>query len=271
MNNGQLDIITIITVGVFVIIGAILFAVGNRKNKRMLRIVGIGFCIGAGMYLFVVWAELRGILTAFAAIVAVIIAAFSIDESRRIRQENIERESRDRKERLIDEVAKWLRELEVSIYPDLGILKSPPREAITADSKSQVETLYHQYKTNIAIANADVLIASILKAQYYHRLASKLDEKLGGLIEVIVNNLEARLQLVREDMGSLRDYAKEKARSELIDELIDNADKPLEGLNLDKQADRTIRFGRNARAIRKAILDAVDRVIELKTSIIKVG
>jgi len=38
MDNGQLDISTIIIAVVSAVIGAILFSVGNRKNKRMLRV-----------------------------------------------------------------------------------------------------------------------------------------------------------------------------------------------------------------------------------------
>ena len=274
MSNGQIDISLIIIAGAVVIIGVILIMIGNRTIKRMLRMVGIGVCISAGVLLFIESAELRDILTVLAAIIAVVIAAFSIDQSRQMRKDSIDREIRDRKERLLNEVTEWLRELESHIYPALGILKSPTGEAITGTSKSQVEALYAQYKTSIAIASADVLVSNILKAQYYQRLSSKLDERIGGSVEVIVRNLAERLQLVREDMGSARDYAKEKAekaekaRSDLMDTLIENADRPLEGLNLSEGAIRTIRFARNARAIRKAILDAVDRVIELRTSLI---
>jgi hypothetical protein len=270
MNNSQLGISTIIMVGIAAVVGIILFTAGYRKSKLMLRTLGIGFLIAAGVVLFVMSAELREILTAFAAVVAAIVAAFSINESRRIRQDSIDRESRDRKDRLVSEVTEWLRELDSRIHTGLGKIGSAAREAITADSVTQVERLFHAYGLDIAIANADALVSSILEAQYYQRLASNLDERLGSAIEIVVNSLEARLQLVREDMGSSRDYGKEKEGS-LIDELIENADRPLEGLNLSEGAIRTVLFGRNARAIRKAILDAVNRAIELKTSLMQVS
>ena len=270
MNNEQLSTITLVIAGVFIVIGAGLLVAGSRKNKRMLSIVGIAFVASAGISLFINSTELREILTAFAVVFAAIIAALSIYQTRLIRQDSVRRESRDRKERLLNEVTEWLRKLEGHIHTGLGKIGSAAREAITADSVTQVERLFHAYGLDITIANADALVSSILEAQYYQRLASNLDERLGSAIEVVVNSLEARLQLVREDMGSSRDYDKEKEGS-LIDELIENADRPLEGLNLSEGAIRTVLFGRNARAIRKAILDAVDRAIELKTSLMQVS
>lgn len=81
MNNGQLDISTIIITVIIAIIGTILFSVGRKKDKRVLRTLGIGFLVGAGVSLFVKSTELREILTAAAAVFAVLIAAFSIEES----------------------------------------------------------------------------------------------------------------------------------------------------------------------------------------------
>lgn len=277
MNNGQLDTSAIIGAGILAAIGVILIALGKRKGKRTLRIYGSAFIAGAVVYLFVLWADLREILTALAAMAAVFIAAYSIDESSRMRQDSIDREKRDRKERLLNEVTEWLRELEARIYPGLDKLGSTAREAGTADSITKVDRLFDLYRMDIALANADALVSSILGAQYYQRLASKSDERLSNSIEVIVNGLDGRLQLVREEMKSPRDTKKlapelsDEEKSKLMDELIENADRPLEDLNLSEEAIRTIRLGRNARAIRKAILDAVDRVIELKTSLIVIG
>ena len=279
MNNGQLDISTIIMVGIIAFIGLILLVVGITKNKRILRMWGIIFLMGAGVGLFVMSAELRGIITAFTAVVAVIIAAYSINESRRIRKDSIERENRDRKERLLNEITEWLRELHRCIYTGFDKIGSAARDATTADSKAQVETLFNLYRFDSDIANVEALVSSISEAQYYQRLASKLDEGLGISIQVIVNDLEGRLQLVRERMKLPSDSDKEKGTSEfldkemseLMDKLIEDAGSPLEGLNLSDRAIHTVHLGRSARAIRKATLDAVDRAIELKTSLIEVG
>ena len=268
MNNGPLDISTIIIVGVAIIIGVILLVMGNRKNKRMLRIVGIGFCIGAGMTLFVESTELREILTAFAAVAAVIIAAFSIDQSRQIRQDSIERESRDRKERLINEVTEWLRELDNRVFPELGsIIKSKARD--TLQGQMPPEARDQLYELEIILATADALSGGIKKAEYYQKLTSQLDEKLSSLIEVIVKYLNQRRPLIMEEIKYPLDYGKmDKATHQLIDELIKNDDKPLGNLALSNQAIAFIRVARNAHAIRKSILNAVDRAIEIKISLI---
>jgi len=105
MSNGQLDISIIVVV--FAIIGAILLLVGTKQDKRLLRFLGIGFLIGAGVSLFIKSAELRDILTALSAVIAIFIAAFSFDESRRLRQETNDREKRDKKERLLNEIIEW--------------------------------------------------------------------------------------------------------------------------------------------------------------------
>jgi len=284
MNNGQLDISTIIIAGVVFIIGAILFAVGNRKNKRTLRMVGIAFLMGAGVSLFVSSAELREILTAYAALVAVIIAAFSIDESRRIRQDSIERESRDRKERLVNEVTEWLRELEDHIFRKLGTIKSVTEDVLQRSPKISQETWLQLDDLDIALVEMNALSEGIKETEYYQKLTSELNEELSSLIEVIANNLKQRRQLVFENAKSPRDYGKivrkiyertfgketDKAY-QLTKELIENDDRPLEGLSLSDQDIISVRLARNAGAIRKSILNTVDKAIELKTSLIKVS
>ena len=273
MDNGQLDISTIIIVGVAVIIGAILLVMGNRKNKRMLRIVGIGFCIGAGMTLFVRSAELRDILTAFAAIVAVIIAAFSIEESRRIRQDSIERESRDRKERLVNEVAKWLRELEGHILYKPRAIASGMEDLIRrigGDPKIPQKTWLQMESIDRAVGEMNAVTEGIKEAEYYQKLTSQLNKELSNLIEPIVNHLKQRKQLIVESAGYQPDYSLDVETSQLIKELIKDDDRPLEGLGLSDQNIIIVRLGRNAGAVRKSILDAVDKAIELKASLIQV-
>lgn len=268
MSNGQIDISVIIIAGVVVIIGVILIMIGNRKIKRMLRMVGIALCISAGVILFIESAELRGILTALAAIIAVVIAAFSIEQSRQMRKDSIDRESRDRKERSVNEVAEWLRELDGRIYPEHGAYQSFARDALKATSEISPETWFRECKRDITFATVTALFSCVKEADYYQILAAKLDERLGILIEVVMNDLKQRMEIATKQMESPDFYGKEE--SQLIDELIENDDRPLEGLNLSEPAIITVRFGRNARAIRKSILNAIDRAIELKTSLIGV-
>lgn len=277
MNSGQLDVSTIIIVGVLALIGAILLAVAmavaNRKNKRILRMVGIAFLMGAGVSLFVMSAELREILTAFAALVAVIIAAFSINESRRIRQDSFERESRDRKERLVNEVTEWLRELDGRIFTGPGAIASGTEDTlrrIRTSQKISIKTWLQLEEIDRALANLDAIREGIKEAEYYQKLTLKLNEELSSLIEVIANELKQRKQLVFEDAQYPSHYGEKDKESQLIKELIENDHRPLEGLGLSDRGTIIVRLGRNAGAIRKSILNAVDRAIELKASLIQV-
>jgi len=284
MDSGQLDISTIISVGVIAIIGAILFAVGNRKNKSMLRMLGIAFLMGAVLFLFVMSPELREILTAFAALIAVIIAAFSIDESRRIRRDSIERESRDREERMVNEVTEWLRELEDRIFPERSAIRPGLEDMLQRSPKISRETWLQLDDLDMALAQVNSISKGIKEAEYYQKLTSKLNEEFSSSIGAIMNNLKQRSQLVAESAKSPRDYGEivrkiyegtlgEEMEKEfsLITELIENDDTPLEGLSLSDRDVIAIRLGRNSSALRKSILDAVDRAIELKAALIRLS
>ena len=268
MDIGQLDRNTMIILVAAGIIAIILFGIGSWKNKRMVRIAGIGLYIGAGVCLFIFSPDFREIIVAFAAVVAAIIAALSIDQSRRMRKDSIDRESRDRKERLVNEVAEWLRELDGRIYAEHGVYQSFARDALKATSEISPETWFRECKRDITFATVTTLFSCVKEADYYQVLAAKLDERLGILIAVVMNDLKQRMEIATKQMESPDSYGKEE--SQLIDELIENDDRPLEGLNLSEPAIITVRFGRNARAIRKSILNAIDRAIELRTSLIGV-
>ena len=286
MNNGELNIITPITIVVTFIIGAILLVVGdkvgNKKKKQMLIIVGAAFIASTVISLFINSAEFREILVAFAAVFAAIIAALSIWQSRQIRQDSIEREDRDRKERLINEVTEWLRELENHIFREHGAIRSGFEDMMQRSPKISRETWLQLDDLDIAFIEINSLSKGIKEAEYYQKLTSKLDEKLSGLIGLIMNNLKQRRQLAFEHAESPRDYSEwvrkiyegtfgEEVEKEfsLIAELIANDDRSLEGLSLNDRDIIAIRLGRNSGATRESILNALDRAIDLKTSLIR--
>ena len=240
--------ITIITVGVVASIGIVTLGVGNWKSKPKLRMVGIGLLMGAAVSLFVMSAELREILTAFAALFAVIIAVFSIDESRRIRKDSIDREGRDRKERLIDEAAKWLRELESRIFPKHAAITSEILEE--ADRRRQTTNISPATwrlldDSDRVLGEMHALAEGIKEAEYYRKLTLQLDEELSSSIEAIGNNLQQRRQLRVDNVEHARDHDEE-----------------------DKDESR---FARNAGAIRESILNAIDKAIEVRVGLIRVA
>lgn len=283
MNNEQLGTITLVIAGVFIAIGAGLLVAGSRKNKRMLSIVGIAFVASAGISLFINSTELREILTAFAAVFAAIIAALSIYQTRLIRQDSARRENRDRKERLLDEVTEWLRKLEDRVFTKPGPIKPRLEGNLQKVPEISQETGYQLEDLDVAIVEMNALFEGIKEAEYYQKLASKLDEELGRQVEVVVNNLKQRRELVYASAQSPRDYGElirkiqqgvsgeDLVRSALWRELIEDSTRPLEGLNLSDRDTTIVRLGRNAGATRKSILEALERVIDLKAGIVLIS
>jgi len=103
MNDETISITTIITLTITALIGLILIYIGSKKESRKQRFIGFGFLLAAGVMFFVESAELRSTLTALAAVIAVIVSAMSFDESKQLRKETMEREIRDRNERIVRE------------------------------------------------------------------------------------------------------------------------------------------------------------------------
>ena len=263
--HNAIVIVSILAVGITIII------YGNVTGNRKLNILGFAFFLFA---IFVVIDRYEGFavkISAFAALAVAFAAFAAIDENRRIRQDSVERESRERKGRLIDEVAKWLRDLEGRIFPKLGAITSGIEDKLIGMPKIPIETWFRSRALDVALGEANALDEGIREAKYYQKLTSQLNEELSSLTEVIVNNLEQRRQIHTEAGRSRFDYSKKDEASQLVKELIENDDRPLEGLGLSGQDIITVRFGRNAGAIRKSILKAVDKAIELKTSFIQVS
>jgi hypothetical protein len=115
------------------------------------------------------------------------------------------------------------------------------------------------------------LAGGIKEAEYYQKLTLKLDEDLSRLIGVIANDMEQRRQLDIEDARYTDDLSWKAEKSQLINELLEHDDRPLEGLGLSAKDISGVRLGRNAGVIRKSIRNALDRVIELKASFIQVS
>ena len=283
MNSEQLSTITLVIAGAFFVVGASLLVMGRRQDRRMLIIVGTALVASAGISLFIESTELREILTAFAAVVAAIIAALSIHQTGLIRQDSVRRESRDREERLLNEVTEWLRELEDRVFTKPGPIKPRLEDNLQKDAEISQETWCQLEDLDVAIGEMNVLFEGIKEAEYYQKLASRLDEKLGRQVEVVVDNLKQRRELVYASTQSPRDYGElirkiqegvsreDLVRSALWRELIEDSTRPLEGLNLSDRDTAIIRLGRNAGATRKSILKALERVIDLKAGIILIG
>ena len=104
MTTEQLNFLVAV---IFALIGASLLWFGIKRKNRFMKALGTSLLGGAGVAVFVESAQLREILTAAASVFAIFISALSIDEARRLRKDSLDRENRDRKERLLNEIIEW--------------------------------------------------------------------------------------------------------------------------------------------------------------------
>jgi len=256
-------------------VGITIILYGNVTRNRYLNILGFAIFLFAVFVVIDRYEEFAVKISAFAALLVAFAAFAAIDENRRNRQDSIERESRDRKERLIDEVDKWLRELDGRIFPmPAGTLLS--KISVIEDRMRRNPKIPFEkwlQVDDVDRRSVEVLGATegIEEAVYYQKLTSQLNEELSSSIEVIVSNLEERLELFLAREKYPLDYSDKDKLSELNRALTENADRPLEGLGLSDEVAIRVRIERNAGAVRKSILNAVDKTIEIKTSFIQVS
>jgi hypothetical protein len=254
-------------------IGITIMLYGNATSKRYLNVMGLLILLFA-VYIMIETIEgFASKISAFATLAVAIAAFASFEENRRVRKDNAERESRDRRERAVDEAAKWLRELEGNV------LSKPPAMAPRAenlvrttgiDPKISLKDWLQMQEADRAVGEMITLATGIKEAEYYQKLMSNLDEGLGRSIGVIANEMEQRRQLHVENARYMGDLSWEAEKSQLIIELLEHDDKPLEGSGLSDKDISHVRLGRNAGAVRKSIRNALDKVIELKASFIRV-
>ena len=254
-------------------VGITIMLRGNATRNRALNTLGfLIFLVGVFVVIYK-YEEFAVKISAFGVLLVAFAAFASIEESRRIRQDSIEREGRDRKERLFDEVAKWLRELEGRIFPRLSEFYSGIEDKIMTMTRLEIHPAdWLQLKAlNIVMDEMHDVDEGIKEAEYYRKLTLKLDEELSSLIEVVVRKLEERRQLHVEAAELGFNYGVRGKVAEFLQDLVEKDDKPLEGLGLSEHDILAVRFGRNAYAVSKSIVNAVDRVIEIRTSLIEIS
>lgn len=85
----------------------------TEKNPfRRRRVWGaILFVFGMFVFLFAYIADLADVFTVWATLVLVGVAVFSFEESRRLRKQYKEREERDRKERYLEKIVSWAKDI----------------------------------------------------------------------------------------------------------------------------------------------------------------
>lgn len=263
--HNAIGILFIFAVGITVIL------YGNATGNRNLNVLGFAVFLFAIYFVIDRYEGFAVKISAFATLAVAIAAFAAIEENRRIRRDSVERESRDRKERWIDEVGVWLRELGERTLPKAGEFFWEEEDMLIKTPEIDRGALLLARAADLAKAEWDALDDGIRKAEYYQKLTSQLNEELSSLIKVVVTKLMQRKQLHIEAARNKVAYVETLKASKLLRDLIEEDKKALEGLNLSKQDVIVVEFGRNVGAIRKSIRNALEKAIEVKVSLIQVS
>ena len=189
-----------------------------------------------------------------------------------------DQENRDRKDRLLNEIIQWLRGIEEHIFPSAGRISKEILEDITTKAKSGISIDTWQSLENLdrRLIQLNNLRSEVKEGSDIQKLAKRINGDLGSLIEILLDNIEQRKQLVLDssktpniiaDVYTIRERVDKE--SELINKLIEDVNEPLEGSGLSEEGLISVRFARNAGIIRKSILNAIDKAIELKMNLLE--
>ena len=209
--------------------------------------------------------ETTGWITLAAVLVALGIGVSSIIQTNRLKKA-------ERREGLLNEIIMWLKELGNRIFPSHGgIMSREMQEEIEYKEKFglSLETWQSLMHLDKSLTQLNSLESEIREGEYIKKIASGLNSDLGRLIEVTLGYLQKRKKLVltaAQYPHSISD--RNEKEDALITELIEDDTKSLEGLTLSESGRNSVLLGRNAGAIRKSILNAVDKVVEIKTSLL---
>ena len=167
------------------LIGLIILAIGFFRKKRTVEVVGISLLIAVLIAFFVESQEVRDILVSFAIVVVAIISAANINESRNIRKESAEKEKRDRKERLLNEIIDWAEDIRKisseSIAPSEIVLDDPTMQIAPQMDFLRLRKSYQDLNTkSVSVkAIAKIFGGNLLSA--VEKVIQKLDETIETL------------------------------------------------------------------------------------------
>jgi len=254
-------------------IGITVMLYGNATRNRYLNVLGLLILLFA-VYIMIETIEGFAVKISAFATLAVAIAAFAaIEENRRIRQDSTKRESRDKRERLVAEVAKWLRELWGRVFPARSTLMSTISEieARMKGSKGiELEKWLKIKDTDTAIAELGSIAEAMKEAEYYEKLTLQMDKEFSKLIGVVRNKLEERLIIRFKEVESLNENVSQEKKGKSKGELKKDASKASEESGASAEDSRG-ELDKNMNDMRESIKRAIEKAIELKIELININ
>ena len=175
------------------------------------------------------------------------------------------RDALERKERLLNEVIQWLKNIEGDLYANtemnLNGLLSLARLGMSVDTLKSVKAAEY---SGISLVN---IMKVTQEGKYVHGVSTKLDETLGIMVERILSAIEEREKMTPLP-SKTADLKSIKAEDPMIDDYLTN-DKSLEGLKVSEYGLMIIKLGRNAKSIKNLVLETLNRAIEIKWDLVK--
>lgn len=272
--SGYADIYNAVIILLISAVGITLIVYGNARRNRYLNVLGFLILL-FGVYTAIeVFEGFAAKISAFATLAVAIAAFAAIEENRRVRQDSIERESRDRKERLADEVAKWLRELEGHIFAVSGRLMatiSEMEDRLKGSRGIGFEEWLKIMDLDLALEELGNVTEAMKEAEYYEKLTLQVDRGVSELIGVIRNNVEERQKIRLADVEYRRHDIRKTKEGQSVDELRKDDDRTLERSASSVEDTISGKLERNSGAIRESIQRAIEKTIELKVSLISIS
>jgi hypothetical protein len=254
-------------------VGVTIMLRGNATRNRTLNTLGFLVFLVAVFVVIYRYEEFAVKISAFAALLVAFAAFASIEESRRVRQDSVERESRDRRERLVDEVAKWLRGLEgnISAASDTLMTKiSRIEDRLKGSPAIDFEHWLKVDEMDLAVVELDNIMEAMNEVEYYQKLTLQLDGELSKLIGVIRKKIKERGNLRSEHITYIRGHMKKAVEGKSVDESPQDDNRTLKRSSSSEEDIINKKLEKNALALWKSIQKAIEKVIEIKTSFIKV-
>jgi hypothetical protein len=229
-------------------IGGIIFLIfGLIKKNITFQNIGVVAIILYLVTVFISSAQTRDILTALASVVATIIALFSIRESKKIRKDGLDRENRDRKEIILNEIIGWAEGILSSgcssdiDHTKLGEITDQQKEyAYIYDVVSKISDNYELNKRKsiyiqgiVSMFNKEVVEYTSILVEHINEFVVELDYIIGiaetekeSAYKLKYNNSEANIEIKRRLLKSKPKIDKLSENIELASKnLIDAATK----------------------------------------------
>jgi len=163
-----------------------------RKKISSKRTLGaVLFVFAIFIFLYANIADLADVFTVWATLVLAGVAIFSFEESRRLREENRQKEERDRKERLLNEIIEWA--TDVAKCESLSPISELPILDFRTAGKELVDAAI-EHRSKVAIAALGLRYQAIdTRSESIKIVAKKLDKSLGSNLHSAVRTTAKKL------------------------------------------------------------------------------